>query len=73
MIAEAIIENNEMKIFNFPVKDFTAREHWTVNVELVEKIIDNYDENDFISLIVSNPMKVCESVEFLQRDEANAR
>ncbi len=73
MFAEAIIEDNEMRIINFPKDPFLTGKHWKINIEPVEKIIDEIEEPDFISLIVSSPIKVTQSIDFFQRDEAHAR
>jgi restriction endonuclease S subunit len=73
MLAEAIIENDEMRIVNFSMAPFISGKHWKVNIEPIEEIIDKVEENDFIFSIVSTPMEVKESVEFLRRDDANER
>ena len=37
MLAEEIIENDEMRIVKFPREAFRGK-HWTVNIELIREI-----------------------------------
>jgi len=59
MLAEAYIENNEMRIVNFPKDAFNGK-HWMINIEPIEEIKDEetpgvFDEfiglldNDFLA------------------------
>ena len=58
MLAEAYIENNEMRVVNFPKDAFNGK-HWRINIEPIEEIKDEevlgiFDEfvgildNDFL-------------------------
>ncbi len=40
MLVEAIRENNEIKIINFPKNKFKGS-HWKLNIESIEEINDN--------------------------------
>ena len=67
MYAEAIIENNEMRIINFPKNAFKGR-HWKINIEPIEEIKD-----DFISTMTKTPIPVSKEITFFTRESANAR
>ena len=43
MLAEAYIENNEMRVINFP-KDAFKGKHWKINIEPIEEMT-NEDDN----------------------------
>ncbi len=40
MLAEAYIENNEMRVINYPKKAFKGK-HWKINIEPIEEIKDD--------------------------------
>jgi hypothetical protein len=73
MLAEAIIENNEMKIINYSKAIFKGK-HWKINIEPIEEIIDNVeDKEDFIAFMVEHPITTAKDIEFCSRTEANER
>ena len=72
MLAEAYIENDEMRIINFPKNVFKGK-HWKVNIEPIEEIKDEIIRDDFISSIVLNPVNISTDISFLSRTEANER
>ena len=72
MLAEAIIENNEMKIINYSKKLFKGH-HWKVNIEPIEEIKDETGKNDFIALMVQTPVDVSTKVNFLSRESVHER
>ncbi len=41
MITEAYIENNQMRVINFP-KEFLKSKHWKINIEPIEEIKDDF-------------------------------
>ncbi len=41
MIAEAYIENSQMRVVNFP-KEFLKSKHWEINIEPVKEINDDF-------------------------------
>ncbi len=55
MIAEAYIENSQMRVINFP-KEFLESKHWKINIEPIEKIKDNVDEQKLV-YTTKDPMK----------------
>ncbi len=72
MLAEAYIENNEMRIINYP-KDIFTGHHWKVNIEPIEQIDDDINNDDFISLMTNTPVCVTEDINFLSREAVNER
>jgi len=46
MLAEAYIENNEMRVINFPKNAFKGK-HWKINIEPIEEIKDDETINVF--------------------------
>ena len=73
MIAEAYIENNEMRVVNFPKDAFMKAKHWKINIEPIEVIKDDDNLDDFISRMTQTPVIVSEDITFLSREVANAR
>ncbi len=55
MIAEAYIENNQMRVINFS-KEFLSSKHWKINIEPVEKINDKIEEQKLV-YTTKDPMK----------------
>ncbi len=47
MLAEAYIENSQMRVVNFP-KEFLKSKHWKINIEPVEEINDELSDEDSI-------------------------
>jgi len=50
MLAEAYIENNEMRVINFP-KDAFKGKHWKINIEPIEEIINEEDSHDDLQVL----------------------
>ena len=53
MLAEVYIENNEMRIVNFP-KDVFKGKHWKINIEPIEEIKDDEKSdvfNEFVGIL----------------------
>jgi len=42
MLAEAYIENNQMRVINFS-KEFLSGKHWKVNIEPIEELKDGFE------------------------------
>ncbi len=70
MLVEAVIENNEMKILNFPKNIFKGT-HFQVDIKPIK--IKKSNDNDFILNLINNPIQVPKDTVFLTREEANER
>jgi hypothetical protein len=59
MLAEAIMEHNEIKIIKFPKNKFKGK-HWKLNIESIEEIKDDIEdgiENKEFVYTTKDPMK----------------
>jgi hypothetical protein len=45
MLAEAYIENNEMRVINFPKDAFIKSNHWKINIEPIEEMVNEEDNS----------------------------
>ena len=56
MLAEAYIENDEIRIIHFPKNIFKGKKHWKVNIEPIEEIKENisFRFDDFIGVLNEN-------------------
>ncbi len=61
MLAEAYIENNEMRVINFPKNIFKGK-HWKVNIEPIEEIRDIIGNHEFV-YTKKDPMKHLTKIE----------
>ena len=68
MLAEAIIENNEMRVINFP-KDMLKCKHWQIDIKPIKEIVDD-NKND---LNYFDKFQIDFSNYHFNRDEANER
>lgn len=70
MLAEAYIENNEMRVINFP-KDAFKGKYWKINIEPIEEIKDDIEENKNSNFFDEFQINLTQYK--FNRDEANER
>ena len=62
MLAEAIMDHNEIKIIKYPKNKFKGN-HWKLKIESVEEIKDNSDTKQF-SYIKKDPMNHLSEIKY---------